>query len=306
MTLFDRSEPFARHMVELYGEKGEEWLRALPGLLQQLAERWSLTLLPPFPELSYNYAAPALRHGANGSGEEVVLKVGVPNRELTTEIAALNQYGGRGCVRLLEADQELGAMLLERLQPGTMLTSIEDDEEATRISAEVMLQLWRPAPCCHAFPTVADWAAGLKKLRPFFGGTGPFPPRLLEMAESFFADLLSTTAEPVLLHGDLHHYNILRAQRAPWLAIDPKGLVGDPGFEVYALMHNPAGLSQHSNLTALYARRLAILSEALGQDRQRLLRWSLAGMILSAWWSYEDGDEGQEQLLYAEHLAALL
>ena len=94
-------DDFARTMVELHGETGVEWLNRLPSLIADCARRWSLTVLPPFEPLSYNYVAPAIR----ADGTDVVLKMGVPNPELLTEIKALRLYDGRGIVQLLDADR---------------------------------------------------------------------------------------------------------------------------------------------------------------------------------------------------------
>lgn len=294
---------FARTTMALHGAAGDAWLADLPKLVARLAARWGLAVAPPFPELSYNYVAPAVM----GDGQAVVLKVGVPNRELDAEIAALRHYGGRGAVRLLAADAEAGALLLERLLPGTMLVEERDDDQATAIAAEVMRALWQPAPAEHGFPTVADWAKGLERVRATFdGGTGPFPERLVGLADGLFAELLASEEAPVLLHGDLHHYNILRAERAPWLAIDPKGIVGERGFEVYAWLYNPLPKDDAGDLRRLLPRRLDIFAERLGLDKRRLAAWGLAGTLLSSWWSYEDqGRVGERALGVAAALAAL-
>jgi len=289
----------------LHGERGEAWLAQFPALREQLARRWRLTIGPPLPGLSYNYVAPAI----DEQGREVILKLGPPNKETITEIAALNHYGGRGCARLLDADPEAGALLLERLQPGTMLVAVGDDEEATRIAATVMERLWRPAPRCHAYPTVAGWSRGLQRLRAQFdGGSGPFPAWLVALAEALFADLLPSQAAPVVLHGDLHHYNILQAERAPWLAIDPKGVAGEPAYEAGALLRNPVPqVATWANLAQIQARRVAVLSEMLGFDRERIAGWSVAQAVLSAWWSYEDhGEHDTAMITCAEALATLL
>jgi streptomycin 6-kinase len=297
-------ENFARTMAEVYGEEGATWVAALPGLLDRCAERWALTLEPPYT-LSDNYVAPAVR----ADGTPVVLKVGWPGQELRTEIAALRLYDGHGIARLLDADRDWGALLLERLIPGTMLSEVPDDAEATRIAAGVMRQLWRPLPPDHGFRSVADWAAGLGKLRPYFGGgTGPLPVALVERAEALFAALLPSMAAPVLLHGDLHHWNILAAQREPWLALDPKGIVGEPAYEVGALLRNqiPRLLAMPDPPAAM-ARRIAILADELGFDRARLAGWGIAQAVLSAWWSIEDhGYGGEEAITCAELLLPLL
>jgi len=297
-------ESFARTQIELNGPDGADWLNRLPGLIAECEQRWELRVGPPFAPLSYNYVAPAVR----ADGVEVVLKLGFPNPELITEIEALRLYAGRGIVQLIEADPERGALLLERLKPGAPLSHLTDDEAMTAVAAQVMQQLWRPAPLNGPFPSVADWAGGLRKLRTRFdGGCGPLPTQLVERAETLFAELLNSMAEPVLLHGDLHHDNILSAERQPWLALDPKGIIGEPAYEVGALLRNqlPESLSA-SEAKRLLARRLDQLAEALGFDRERLRAWGFAQAVLSAWWSLEDHGHGWEgAIACAELLDAL-
>lgn len=274
---------------------GKQWLKDLPFLIAECEVRWDLTVGRPFRELSYNYVAPA----ALADGTEIVLKLGVPREELHTEIAALRHYHGRGICRLLDADVEEGVLLLERLQPGGMLTAVakEDDDKATHIGAQVMKNLWRPAPVKHNFPTLAEWFEGLAEIRPYFHGeTGPFPPHLVEIAESLVEALFSDEAPMVLLHGDLHHYNILQSNREPWLAIDPKGIVGDPAFEVAAFIRNPLDLPDWPQLEQVVSRRLDIFTEQLAIDRQRLIQWCLAFELLSNWWDFEDLGEANWQM----------
>lgn len=306
MTIMNTIPPqFTRTIVDVFKTEGIDWLERLPVLLAEYAERWRLSVYPPFEPLSYNYVAPAVQ----ADGSQVVLKVGVPNPELQTEIEALRLYDGHGIVRLLEADPTRGAMLLERLTPGTPLVTLSDDEQATLIAAQVMRQLWRPVPSDHPFPSVQKWAMGLQRLREHFGGgTGPFPATLVEAAEQIFAELLASTAEPVLLHGDLHHWNILAAERQPWLAIDPKGVVGEPAYEVGALLRNPMPqIFTVEQPRRLLARRVDLLTDALGFDRARIVGWGFAQAVLSAWWTYEDhGQYDAEMITWAEHLATLV
>lgn len=284
--MVDIQDRFAKNMVQVYGEAGRAWLERLPSLIAELAQHDALTIAAPFPNLSYNYVAPAVR----ADGKEVVVKIGYPGREFLTEIDALSLYNGRGMVQLLDAGREQGFMVLERVKPGMPVLDLGDDEKATSIAAHVMQEFWRPVPPGYSFPTVADWAAGLKKLRPLFGGTtGPLPARYVEEAEALFAELLPTQAEPVLLHGDLHHWNILSAEREPWLAIDPKGVIGEPAYEIGAWLRNPLlHLLKESDLKRMLERRIAQFSEELGFDRTRLRDWAFAQAVLSAWWSIED------------------
>ncbi len=273
---------------------GAEWLAQLPTLIAHCEAKWHLVAHPHFATLSYNYVAPATR----ADGTAVVLKIGVPCAELRREMEALHLYNGRSICRLIAADMKMGVLLLEHLQPGQTLLAVEDDEQATRIAAQLMQTLWRPLPATHTFPTIADWSKGMARLRQTFArGTGPFPKAIVETAESLFTDLLADNVQPVLLHGDLHHTNILSATRQPWLAIDPKGLAGEPSYEIGAFLRNPLDLLTWPHWQIIIRRRLDIFAEMLSMDRQRLLAWSLAQDVLSAWWAYEDlGTVGGMQL----------
>lgn len=297
---------FGEVASEFQAQRRELWER-LPALLDRYEALWRLQFQPPFANLSYNFVLPAIRE----DGSEVVLKIGMPHKELLTEIAALQIFDGMGSVRLLEAEPERGALLLERLHPGTPLTSLADeinDTQATSIAATVMRGLWRPAPPEHAFPHVRDWARGMERLRAHFGGgTGPFPARLLEEAESLFAELLASSAEPVVLHGDLHHDNILSSGHTSWLAIDPKGIVGEPAYEVGALLRN-LWPDRHTILNPgrLLERRVSQLCEELGIDRARIRGWAVAQAVLSAWWCAEDGEECCEPAIALAELLATI
>jgi hypothetical protein len=149
------SEELVRSTIRLRGEAGAEWLKRLPGLIVDCERRWRIEVGPPFSGLWINWVAPA----DCADGTPVVLKLCFPeDREFRTEAEALRQFGRRGVARLLQLDLHRGAMLLERCEPGVPLSSVEDDEQATSIAAEVMKRLWRPVPDDHSFPLVSDWA----------------------------------------------------------------------------------------------------------------------------------------------------
>lgn len=295
-------EGYARTQAEVYGEAGAEWVRQLPALLDGCARRWSLTIEAPFP-LSYNYVAPAAR----ANGEPVVLKVCFPAREFNSEASALTSYAGHGMARLLDAELSQGLLLLERLLPGTRLRTLPGDE-ATVIAIDIMRQLWRPPPAGHALIPLDSWVAGIGRLRAHFGGTtGPLPERAVDRAERLMADLLASPGEAVVLHGDLHHDNILAAQRQPWLAIDPKGLLGDAAFDTCAWIHNAIPEDAAPAESRRIAERcIALLADGLGIDRERIRAWAEAQAVLSGFWMVEDHGRGWEPALAtAEMLASL-
>lgn len=296
-------ERFAARITELHAEAGNAWLGRLPALLERCADRWSLTVREPFQPLSYSFVAPAVR----SDGTEVVLKLSVPGAGVRTEIEALRHFGGVGAARLLASDPEEAALLLERLEPGTPLSDLQDERRTVAIAARVMRRLWRPPGPGHGFPSIRDWAAGLERARERSDGRSPIARDLLETAIVMSDELIDSMAEPVLLHGDLHHDNILTAEREPWLAIDPKGVIGEPAFEVGAFLRNPMGrLSREPDPKRILERRADLFAEALELDRQRLLSWGAVSAVLAAWWAYEDhGSVGEVPVTLAEQLFEL-
>src|SRR5512143_1201549 len=124
---------FVRNIRVSFPGKADEWLASLPELLEEAARRWNLQIGEPFL-LSYNYVCAATR----ADGTPAVLKIGIPNRELTSEINTLTFYNGQGACQLYAAEPERGMLLEERLFPGTMLVTLEDDDQATEIAAKVM------------------------------------------------------------------------------------------------------------------------------------------------------------------------
>lgn len=297
-------EKFAQFMDTIHGQQGRKWLVRLPAILAECAKRWDLTLGPPFPNLTYHYVAPATR----ADGTPVVIKACSPTGEYRVEAAALRLCDGHGMAHLLATDATDEVMLLERLLPGTTLLAIVDDDAAMRGAARVMQALWRPVPTVHPFPTMWDWHAGFARLRArFAGSTGPLPEALVTQAEAIFAEFTATTPDLVVLHGDLHQDNILAAQRAPYLAIDPKGLIGEPAYETGALLRNwLPDLLLAPDPQGILARRIAVLSEELGCERERIRGWGMYEAVLSACWSLEDNEGvGEDHLACAQLLAQI-
>jgi len=276
-------DSFTTTIKSVFKKDGENFLAVLPFLIEEVSQRWGLTNVQPVSNLSYNFVA-----FAKQDDKYVILKMGIPNPELTSEIAALKLFNGDGACQLLEHDEERGFLLLERLKPGTMLSELEDDDKRTHIAVDVMTRLWQEAPEKNTFIKLTDWFEGLKKIRPHFNGeTGSFPKNLLERVESFLPELFADK-DIKLIHGDFHHYNILKSERG-WLVIDPKGVIGPVGYEIGPLMINPwESFSDWSSFQVTTERRVSILTERLGWERETILNWATAHAVLSAWWSIED------------------
>jgi streptomycin 6-kinase len=299
---------FITTIRNVFKEGGEKFLATLPVTLDDVSQRWGLSDIKPVPNLSFQFVAFAKR-----GDDDVVLKMGVPNPELTSEMSALKLFNGNGACQLIEHDEERGFLLLERLKPGMMLSELEDDDERTYIAADVMQKIWRPlelnsllfdsgqqAARLQSFIKLSDWFNGLRKIRPHYnGGTGPFPKEILERVESSLPELFADK-NVSLMHGDFHHFNILSSDRG-WLIIDPKGVIGPVGYEVGPLMVNPwNSISDRSRFKVRAERRVSILAERLGWEREKIINWATAHAVLSAWWSIEDSMDAEYSLQCAE------
>ena len=296
---------FIKRIKHIYEKSGESWLNQLPDLRTQILERWKLKGGIPILPLSYNY----LELVQDMDGNPAVLKLGFPNPEFITEILTLQIYQGRGAVRLIKGDPEFGALLLEQILPGTNLLAIKDDQEAMRIGSQVMRRIWMEATNSENFPTMLDWCRGLKRYRKLSPASSrPLPERMVNQAEDLAQVLLQTQAPSFLLHGDLHHMNILQGENGSWIVIDPKGVIGEPCFEIGPLMINPLpDLIKDPQLTQTLSRRLDILEQELQLDRWRMAAWCFVRAVLSAVWEVEDGGENwQYGITCAEHLLKLI
>ncbi len=333
-------EAFLARMGALHGRAGEAWARGLPELLDRCVTRFAVHLETSFlADLSWNLVVRARRR----DGAPAVLKIGFSQVELVRERRALTEFAGRGAVRVLDADEGAGALLLERIEPGTPLSAIEDDQQATEIFSSVFARLHGPFGAAfglhsHRYPEPASAGGGYPSIEEHFaalarysrrfaggaGGGGPLPDRWVKRAEDALTELVSSTCEPVLLHGDLHHDNILRRDNtlhhdnilrqhdslqrgAPdrgveWAVIDPKGIVGDVHFDVIQyLLNYPA---RGDDPRVVLGRRIALLADSLGLDPSRIIKWGKARGVLEACWSLEDGGDWSEGIRIAERFAA--
>ncbi len=254
---------------------GDAWLAALPTLVAECAERWALTLGSPWTNSVASLTMPASR-----DGESLVLKIQFPDREGRHEAAALARWGGDGAVRLVDHDPDRRALLLERCLPGTPLTTIHP-ERALDVVIGLLPRLWVPAAA--PFRSLADEAAELtRELVAHWERTGRIVDRrLIDAARSAFQELVPTQGPQVLVNQDLHADNVLRAEREPWLVIDPKPLAGEREFGVAAIVRG-AELG-HDRRSVL--RRLDRVSADLGLDRERVRGWTLAHTVA---WGFDD------------------
>ncbi len=199
----------------------------------------------------------------------------------------LDAFDGKGVVRVYEYVE--GAVLLEQLIPGNSLVGMVlngRDDEATEILADV-IQRMSPRQLVKAPVTVEDWAKGFERYAA--SGDAQIPGSLVEEGQRVYLELCASQSSPILLHGDLHHYNVLFDYDRGWVAIDPKGVVGEIEYEIGALLRNPYDNPELFVQPGTVERRLKRLASRLNLDFRRALAWGFAQAVLSAIWGVEDG-----------------
>lgn len=252
-----------------------DWLERVPALIAECREQWSLRLGESYEAGAAGYVVRVERD----DGSPAVLKLIFPHRESEHEADALAFWDGDGAVRLLARDDERAAMLLERLEPGTKLFEAGADK-ALEVITNLLPRLLRPAGA--PFRPLADEAAWwLSYLPDQWEASGrPFERRLLDAAVEALTELPPSQGEQFLLSQDLHAENVLAAEREPWLAIDPKPLVGEREFAAAPVVR--AFELGHSKREVLH--RLDVLTSELGLDRDRVRGWTV-GQTLA--WAFE-------------------
>jgi streptomycin 6-kinase len=250
----------------------DAWLERLPTLIDAARARWSLDVGTPFDgrEVSCAWVAPVRRRDGSGA----VLKIGMQHMEARDEIAGLRAWQGQGTTRLLEAHQAENAMLLERCEPGHHLRELPESEQDA-VVAGLLRRLWRqPA---HAAPfrplreLIRHWCAGAESRRQDAPREESADDGLVAAGLAMARELADSPTTVVLLHTDLHAGNVLRAEREPWLVIDPKPFCGDPAYD--ATQHL---LNCSDRLAADAVGTVHRFAELVQLDPDRVARWVFA------------------------------
>lgn len=262
-------EQFAADTITREGEAGRRWIAALPGLIRDLCRRWELVIDGAAMHGALGLVVP-VRRGA----EPAALKVSWRDEATVEEAAALAAWDGRGAVRLLEADGALDAMLLERLDYRRSLDDLAI-AEALSIAGGLLRRLAIRAP--DGFRTLrAEAAALVERLPERWEHCGrPMSRRVLDQAREIAAQL-GPTAGDILVNYDLHYTDVLASAREPWLAVDPKVVVGDLEYGPAQLLWNRLGdIEANGGL----ARQFRVLVEAAALDPALCRAWTLVRCV---------------------------
>ncbi|WP_460073436.1 aminoglycoside phosphotransferase family protein [Streptomyces sp. YKOK-I1] len=265
--------------VKINGEAGRAFVTGLPDLVAAFLERWELrTDGPPM----HGMCALVLPVVA-ADGTRAVLKLQLLDEESVGEPVALRRWGGTDAVRLLRHDEPTGTMLLERLDSHRMLSRVADIHEAVLVIAGLLRRLTSvPAP--EGIRELGGIARAMLERTPAALARipGPDERRLIADCAAAVSEVVTEPGDR-LLHWDLHYENVLAADRAPWLAIDPKPLAGDPGFELWPALDNRFDPDD-------VRWRFDAMTEVLGLDRDRARAWTLGRLLQNALWRIEDGE----------------
>ncbi|MCI3224618.1 aminoglycoside phosphotransferase family protein [Streptomyces sp. NP-1717] len=301
-------EAFARSTVAREGEPGAAWLAELPGIVDEILERWGCAPDGGIMHGGVGVIVPVRRRDESAA----VVKVSFPHTGNVHEPDAFAAWGGRGAVLLHARDDERYAMLLERVRTST-LAEAGDGDEVVAVAGRINRRLAVPAP--PGLPRLSgraeEWEERLRQ------DAAEFAPALSRRVVDAAVDTareLGRVQPDTLVHGDLHARNILRADREPWLAVDPKGYAGDPAYDGGTLLKSRAlTLLGADDLGKAVHRVVDIFSEAAEVDRVRVRRWAQFHAVQAAFWGRRHGfrrarcgRELERLTEFADNLAELL
>ncbi|MFK4089110.1 aminoglycoside phosphotransferase family protein [Kribbella sp. NPDC020789] len=268
-------EAFVAATTNREGSSGTAWLATLPGIVDELIARWECT-----PDGHWMHGEVGVIVPVRRADEPLVMKVSFPHPGNVHEPDAYTAWAGRGAVHLHERADEHYAMLLERAHPTTLRDSGAD---VAVVGGQMSRLLSIPAPA--GLPRLQDradeWAEELRKDATEFSGA--LPDGVVARAFEAIDDLVRRQPD-VLIHGDLHHRNILQADREPWLAVDPKGLIGDPAYDAVTFLKARTLVLMQGDLLAGMERELAAYCEAAELDHARVRRWIQLELVRTAYW----------------------
>lgn len=288
---------FQTTILRLYGPEGQKWLHDLPQLIHRVADWYSLYQLKPVANLSYNYVLTGM-HSHPTSPEikdtPIVLKISLDKEGLLREAEALKAFADYGAVPMISEDIEKnGLIILKQALPGRSLRSYFPfrERDSLAIASMLMQRCHRaPLPSHHHFPSLRERMSILDQ-------SWDIPLHYLHKARYYRDLLIRSSLNETLLHGDLHHDNILE-DGSDWVFIDPKGLIGDPAYEASTFIGNPIpylwktsegfnGMSAQE----MIQKRIIFFAETFKCPPERIQHWCFVHAVLAWAWALEDNGD---------------
>ena len=273
-------EYFKHKAARQFGEAGPGWVQELPSLLARCIQQWDLRDCQPIKNLSINLVC----YATSPQYGPVVLKIQGPHTERFTEMMALELYAGRYACQCLECDRAMIAMLLERILPGNDLRSIPDKDNQLAIGTEMLCTLPLPLDNSHGLPHYRDWLTNaFSTIRSQYAPDAQLRS-LMDSAWELFLEIEGSGQ--FLLHGDLHHENMLHAGNGTWKIIDPQGVIGSPVFECGRFIQNHVIDNDVFDWEAV-PHTVAYIAERMQQPPRSVVAAFFILHLLSMCWGYE-------------------
>jgi streptomycin 6-kinase len=287
---------FIEKIRNAFGEKGEKWLENLPQIYSKCIKKWSLINCSLAGDLSHNLIvfATSPEYGS------VALKIGVPHADLYTEMRALALYEGRNICRCYDVDKEIGAILIERISPGVNLKSEKNHSTQIKIASEVIANLAIPVEEDHNLPSYSYWLNKAFSRAREEDKIVQKMHSLMDSAERMYREIEASDRPKILLHGDLHHYNILQDHNGEWKAIDPKGVIGQACMDCARFMENQLDMVQYEEQKKYLDEMITVFSTTFKESKQTIATCLFIDYVLSTCWTFEDG-----KLTHAKQLEAI-
>lgn len=286
-----------QNIVNIYGKKGETWLLNLPTLIHDLSTHWQLSQVMPVANMTFNYVATAVTK----TQQFVVIKISYDEKNIAAEYEALKYFDGKGAIQVIDYHKIHHALLLQQAIPGTTLKYFypEQIDYVMNCYVDTMQKLHYQKPLYHYhFKHIDDWLQAINE----FNLNQMYSSDLTKKALYLKNELLKTMRSEIILHGDLHHDNILK-NNDEWLTIDPKGIVGETEFEIAAFdFMNINEFANQSDVGNILINRINLLAQKANLDTERIKAWVFVRLILMAAWLVEDNDDPRLALKLAETL----
>ncbi len=278
--MMNLNNKFIANIHDIYGITGDTWINNLPQIIRQLANQYDFQFIKPIDNLSFSFVALVMM---NLTDRPAILKIAPDKEQIAKEVAWLKCFEDIS-PKILTYDESCNGFLMEYLQPGDSLKNLViqyKDDDATKIICHIIRNLQ------HQLATEFQCGHLSELQNDFLILKGHFDAKLLAQAQSWFDELTSDTTHDVVLHGDLHHDNILSTD-TQWKVIDPHGYRGDPVAEVGSMIFNPLdSYPTDKSLKQIIDRRLHILIDELPFDPKKIKAWAFCKAVLSAAWTLE-------------------
>jgi streptomycin 6-kinase len=275
---------FGTSIHRFFGDEGDTWFAQLHELLLKCICRWDLRDCQIAANLSVNLIC----YAVSPEFGPVVLKIGFPHPEFYSELAALSLYRGRNVCALYDTDLELGAMLIARVLPGYNLKALDDEGERLNIALDVIANLPMPAEPHPAIPAFSDWieraftrARRERKVKPEF-------LYYLDQTEKLFYEVTAQEPAHMLLHGDLHHENMLYSEDGEWVVIDPKGVTGIRSLEAGRYILNAIWFTRDAQKPRVLEALVNAFAGAFHRPRRTIAICAMVDCVLSRTWTFEE------------------